>query len=55
MSQLKAFSTLTEEVLDIGPPSENLDAILELGDMMASSRDGLIVYVQGPVLQKWKD
>ena len=54
MSQLRAFSELTEEVIDIGPPTEDLDAILGLADTMATNRPGLIVYVEGPVLQKWE-
>jgi hypothetical protein len=53
MSQLKAFSQITGDVLDIGPASEDLDAILGLGDMMAPHND-LIVYVEGPVLKKWE-
>lgn len=55
MSQLKGYSQLTEEVIDIGPPTEDLDTLLGLADMVATSRPGLIVYAEGPVLQKWKD
>lgn len=55
MSQLKLFSTQTEEILEIGPPSEDLDAILGLADMMATNRPDVIVYVDGPALQKWED
>lgn len=53
MSQVKAYSTLTGDVIDIGPPTEDVDAILGLADTMATNRDGLIVYLEGPVLQKW--
>ena len=54
MSQLKGYSLLTEDTLILGPKTEDLDMILGLGDMMATNReDTLIVYVEGPVLQKW--
>lgn len=55
MSQVRAYSELLEEVVDIGLPTENLDALLELGNMMAANRPGLIVYVDGPALQRWED
>jgi len=51
--QVKAFSDLMEEPIDIGPPSEDFNEILELGTFMAESRPGLIVYVDNPPLQKW--
>lgn len=54
MSRLRAYSQITDDVIDIGPPSEDLDALLGLADMMAPHTD-LIVYVEGPVLQKWED
>ena len=47
---LKLYSQITDEVTDLGLPSEDLDALLQLGDMMATSRPGIIVY-----LQPWKD
>lgn len=53
VSQLKAYSLLTGDDLEIGPPSEDLDEILGLADELATSRPGLIVHVEGPVLQKW--
>lgn len=40
--------------MDLGPTTEDLDAILQLGDTMATSRPGLIVYVEGPALKEWK-
>lgn len=55
MSQAKLFSTLTEETVDLGLPSEDLDAILGLADTIATNRPDVIVYVEGPVLQKWSD
>lgn len=55
MSRLKGYSTLTGDVIEIGPPTEDLDEILGLADMVATSRPGLIVYAEGPVLQKWKE
>lgn len=54
MSQLKAYSLLTGDDLEIGPTTEDLDAILELGDTIATSRPGIIVHVEGPALQKWE-
>ena len=50
---LKAFSSLMDEPIDIGPPDLDFDEILELGHMLATSRPGLIVYVENPPLQKW--
>ena len=56
MSQLKEYSLLTKEVTNLGPPTENLDQILGLAEMEATNReDSVIVFVQGPVLQKWVD
>jgi hypothetical protein len=52
VSQLKAFSLLTEDLLDLGPKTEDLDAILGLAETMAPHPD-LIVFVDGPALQKW--
>ena len=52
--QVKAFSDLMDEPIDIGLPSENFSEILELGYVMAESRPGLIVYVDNPPLQKWE-
>ena len=53
-SQLHAYSLLTDDVLDIGPVTADYDAILELGDMMATARPDIIVFVEPPVLQKWE-
>lgn len=39
--------------MDLGIPSEDLDAILGIAEMTATLDDNLIVYVQGPALQKW--
>lgn len=56
MNQVKAFSTLTEDVIEIGPPTEDADAILELGSLAATGHDNLIVFTEQPVpLQKWED
>lgn len=55
LSQLKGFSLLTEETLELGPPTTDLDAILELGDAVATGHPGLVVYVDGPALQKWSE
>ena len=49
------FSTLTGETVDLGIPSENLDEILGLAETVATGHDDVIVYVQGPALQKWED
>jgi hypothetical protein len=57
MSQLKAYSQLLDETVDLGLPTEDLDQLLQLGDFMASGRDeSLIVFVEGPAavkLQRW--
>lgn len=55
MPQLKKFSDFMDEPLDVGPPTENLDEILELGTQLAERGDGLIVYVENPPLQKWPE
>jgi hypothetical protein len=49
------FSLLTEETVDLGLPTEDLDTLLELGDTVATSRPDVIVYVEGPALQKWSE
>lgn len=49
------FSTLTEETIDLGIPSNDLDALLELAETVATGHDDVIVYIQGPALQKWSD
>lgn len=54
-SQLHAFSTLTGDVLDLGLPTGDYDAILELGDDIATIAPSLLVFVDPPVLQAWKD
>jgi hypothetical protein len=50
VQQLKTYSQITDEVTDLGLPSEDADALLQLGDMMATSRPGVIVF-----LQPWSD
>lgn len=47
------FSLLTEDVVDLGIPSENLDEILGIAETAATGHDDVIVYVEGPALQKW--
>lgn len=54
MSYLKAYSQLTGDVLELGPDTTDLDDILGLGETMATNRDSLIVFVDGPPLQKWE-
>ena len=53
MSQAKAFSLLTEDVVDLGLEGEDLDKILGIAEMVATLSDDVIVFVDGPVLQKW--
>ena len=48
--QLTAYSQFFDETMDIGLPSDDVDALLQLGDMMATSRPGVIVF-----LQPWKE
>jgi hypothetical protein len=43
------FSQLTEDDMNLGLPSDDLDALLELGDVIATSRPGVIVH-----LQRWE-
>lgn len=52
--QLKKWSDLMDEPLDVGPPTGDLNKILELGTMVAESHPDLIVYVENPRLQKWE-
>lgn len=47
--QLKMYSPLLDEDVDLGLPSTDVDSLLELGDMMATGRPALIVH-----LQKWE-
>lgn len=54
MPQAKLYSQLTDEVLDLGLPSEDYDAILELGAMIATSRPGVIVFTEDTPLPKWE-
>lgn len=49
------FSLLTETTTDLGVPSENLDLLLGLAETVATGHDDVVVYIQGPALQKWKD
>ena len=53
MPQLKKFSDFMDEPMDVGPPTEDMDKILELGTIMAEHGEGLFVYVENPPLQKW--
>lgn len=48
--QLKQYSQIDGEVINLGLPSDDVDSLLQLGDMMATSRPGIIVF-----LQPWKD
>lgn len=54
--QVQAYSTLADEVLDIGPPSNDPDQILELGAFVATGREDVIVFVdpQTITLPLWK-
>lgn len=53
MSQAKAFSLLTEDVVDLGLPTEDIDKILGIAEMVATLSDDVIVFVEGPALKKW--
>lgn len=55
MPELKAYSLLTDDVLELGPLDITADEVLELGDYMATNRPGLIVFADEPTvrLQKW--
>lgn len=44
--QLKQYSQMDGEVIDLGLPSDDVDSLLQLGDMMATSRPGIIVFLQ---------
>jgi hypothetical protein len=52
--KLKTYSDLMEAPIDIGPEHQSFDEILELGTTLATSRPGLIVFVENPPLQKWE-
>lgn len=52
MSRLKAYSQITGDVVDVGPDDASPAQQRELGDMLATNRDSLIVFVDG--LQKWE-
>lgn len=56
MAQLRAMSQLTGDVLDLGIPTDDVDAILGLGEIMATNRDdSLIVFVdETPGLPEWR-
>jgi hypothetical protein len=41
--------------VDLGIPSENLDDLLGLAETVATGHDDLVVFVEGPALQKWED
>lgn len=51
--RLQAYSQLTGEVIPIGLSGNDLDTLTNLGEMMATSRPGLIVFVEG--LQPWEE
>lgn len=55
MSRVSEFSVLTGEVKQLGEVTEDLTQLLGLGEMMATGRDDVIVFVEGPALQKWED
>lgn len=50
--RLKAYSELTDDVVDLGVPGNDLEVLTDLGETMATNRDGFIVFVEG--LQKWE-
>jgi hypothetical protein len=50
MDVLKQYSLITEEDTILGLPSNDKDALLLLGDIIATSRPSVIVH-----LQKWTD
>lgn len=52
---LMAYSTLTSDVLDLGPVPTDLDELLMLGEFAATGHDNLIVFTQGPGLPEWKE
>jgi hypothetical protein len=49
------FSPLTGDDIDLGLPSDDVEALLELGGMMATGRPSLIVHRETLArLQKWE-
>ncbi len=56
--RLKKYSTLTDEILDLGPVADDNEEIdlLELGSFAATGHPDVIVFVEGklPPLQKWE-
>jgi hypothetical protein len=53
--QLKAYSALIDEDVEIGPKTDDFDQILGISEYMAEGRPGLIVHVEGSRLPKWED
>lgn len=53
--ELKAYSLLTGDVLDLGPTDADPDELLELGAYAATIAPGTIVFTEGPTLQTWED
>lgn len=47
------YSILTQETVDLGIPTEDLEALLGLAETVATGHDDVIVYIDGPALQKW--
>lgn len=52
--KLKMFSEITGDVVDLGIETTDMDAVLGLGETMATNReDQVIVFVEGR-LPKWE-
>lgn len=51
--RLQAFSTLTGDVTDLGVVGSDLGRLTDLGEMVATGHDDVIVFIKG--LQKWGD
>lgn len=52
--KVHAYSTLTDEVVDLGVPNTDVDQLLNLAETIATDRPGVIVYLENPPLQKWE-
>lgn len=51
--KLRAFSTLTDDILELGEGSD-LEKLTNLGEAMATGHDNLVVFLEGRGLQKWE-
>lgn len=54
MGEVKMYRPLTDEVVDLGLPEQDDDALLGIGEALATFDPGVVVFTQGMSLQQWK-